>query len=183
MIEVNRQTVLSVLHSMEKGREKRSLILKRHGIDLDGEENWFPHQKWLESFKEIEGSLGPTNLMLIGRAIIKSADFPKMKDLEEALRSINIAYHMNHRKNGKVMFKNGRITSGIGDYKLSKFDSQRKEAEIICTNPYPSKFDEGIISQIVKQFKPLGSREVVEIDPEKETRKNGGKSCTFLIRW
>lgn len=183
-IEVNKVTVMSVVNSMEKGVETRREILKKHGIDVDTSQEWFDYKKWINSFSEIEEKLGPTNLLLIGRAIIKSAKFPPIKDLEEGLRSINIAYHMNHRKNGKAMCEGGKITStGIGSYNLTGYDPIERKAVMICDNPYPSEFDRGIISQIVRKFKLAGSQERVQLDETKETRKRGGKSCTFLISW
>ena len=54
---------------------------------------------------------------------------------------------------------------------------------MVCNNPCPSKFDEGIIIQIVRKFKPMGSRENIKLDLTQESRKNGGNSCTYIINW
>ena len=80
------------------------------------------------------------NLFLIGKAIINSAQFPPIKGLEEGLRSMNVAYHLNHRVDGKIMFnpENGRMTEGIGHYALTEFDGEKKQAVMVCKNPYPS---------------------------------------------
>lgn len=183
-VEVNKQTVLSVVNSMEKNKDSRLEILLQNGINPEKKE-WFNQQKWLNAFKTISVKLGEMNLFLIGKAIIDNAKFPPIKDLEEGLNSIDVAYHMNHRLNGKVMFDpiTGRKMSGIGNYKLVTFDAAKKEAIMVCDNPYPSKFDEGIITQIVRKFKPVGSRELIKLDVSKESRKNGGDSCTFIINW
>jgi len=183
-VEVNKQTVLSVVNAMEKGKDKRIELLKRNDIDLDKGE-WFLQQKWLDAFKEIAESLGDMNLFIIGKAIIDNAQFPPLNNLEEALQSIDVAYHMNHRLDGKVLFdeKTGKMSEGIGHYKLSMFDENAKKATMVCNNPYPSKFDEGIITQVVRKFKPAGSRESVSLDTSKETRINGGDSCTYNISW
>lgn len=183
-VEVNRQTVLSIVNSMEKGKDKRFEILLQNGINPE-EKEWFNQQKWLNAFKTISNELGSMNLFLIGKAIIDNAKFPPIKDLEEGLNSIDIAYHMNHRLDNKIMFdpSTGKKTSGIGNYKLISFDAVKKEAVMLCNNPYPSKFDEGIITQIVRKFKPTGFRESIQLDTSKETRNNGAESCTFLISW
>lgn len=183
-VEVNKQTVLSVVNSMDKEKETRSNILKRNGINLETKE-WIKQQDWLNAFRDISKSLGEMNLFLIGKAIIENAKFPPMKNLEDGLKAIDIAYHMNHRLNGKIMFDNmtGKMTNGIGNYRLTEFNFKDRTAIMVCNNPYPSKFDEGIIIQIVRKFKPMGSRENIKLDLTQESRKNGGNSCTYIINW
>ncbi len=183
-VEVNKQTVLSVVEAMEQGRDKRVNILIKNGIDLEKKE-WFNQQKWLDSFKDIAVSLGDMNLFMIGKAIIENAKFPPIKDLEEGLRVIDVAYHMNHKLDGKVMFdgKTGNMIEGIGHYSLVEYNSKDKTAVMVCDNPYPSKFDEGIITQIVRKFKPSGARDKVSLDGSKETRTKGANTCTYKISW
>lgn len=184
-VEVSGSTVLSFMNSMEQGRETRKKILKNHGIDPDPKV-WYKQQAWLNAYKEVYDSLGQMNLFLIGKAVIKNAEFPPMKNLEEALHSINIAYHMNHRLNGKIMFnpEDGSFTPGIGHYKLEQYDAKQRKAVVVCRNPYPSKFDEGILTQLARTFKPQDSvSQKITLDETRETRRNGGSSCTFLIQW
>lgn len=183
-VEVNKQTVMSVVNAMENGKEKRLSILNRNGIDPEKGE-WFKQQDWLNAFKEIARSLGDMNLFLIGKAIIDNAKFPPINNLKEALESIDVAYHMNHRLDAKLMFDpiSKKMTDGIGNYTLRSFNSEKKEAIMVCNNPYPSKFDEGIITQVVRRFKPTGSRENVKLDVENESRLKGGESCTYIITW
>lgn len=125
------------------------------------------------------------NLFLIGKAIIDNAQFPPINGLEEGLRSIDVAYHLNHRIDGKIMFnpENGRMTEGIGHYSLTEFDGEKKQATMICNNPYPSKFDEGIIAQVVRRFKPKGAKDKVTRDTTKESRTESSDSCTYTIHW
>jgi hypothetical protein len=183
-VEVNKQTVMSVVNAMENGADKRLAILNRNGIFPEQKE-WFKQQDWLNAFKEIAASLGDMNLFLIGKAIIENAKFPPIKNLEEALRSIDVAYHMNHRLNNKAMFDpiSKKMTEGIGNYTLTSFDAEKSEAIMVCDNPYPSKFDEGIITQIVRKFRPPGTRESIKLDINKESRLKGGESCTYIITW
>ncbi len=65
------------------------------------------------------------NLFMICKAIIDNAMFPPMENLEQALRSINVTYHMNHRLNGIPLFNQatGEFTAGIGSYDLQSFES------------------------------------------------------------
>lgn len=183
-VEVNRRTVLAIVNSIAFGREIRAAILLRNGIDVS-QGMWYSQQKWLNAFREISGTLGELHLYLIGNAIIDNAEFPPMKGLEDALSSIDIAYHMNHRLNGKIMYdeKAKKFTEGIGNYRLTEFDAKARKAVMNCNNPYPSKFDEGIIAQVVYRFRPEGARERVELDHRKESRLRNGDSCTYLISW
>lgn len=184
-VEVNGETVLSFVNSMDRGKETRLSILEKHGISpVPG--TWVKQQKWLDAFKEIGRSLGDMNLFLIGKAIIENAKFPPIKNLEEGLGSIDVAYHMNHRLAGKVMFNpaNGEMVEGIGHYSLVEFNGSQRKAVMVCTNPYPSKFDEGIITQIVRKFKPADSiQQVIALDSSKESRLKGADSCTYNISW
>jgi len=184
-VEVNGQTALSFVNSMRKGKEKRLAILEKHGISpVEGE--WYNQQKWLDAFKEIASSVGDMNLFLIGTAIIKSAQFPPISNLEEGLRLLDVAYHMNHRLDNQVMFnpENGNIMDGIGHYQLTGFDAKNRSATMLCNNPYPSKFDEGLITQMVRNFKPDDSTfQEVKLDISKESRTKGADSCSYLISW
>lgn len=168
------------------GQSQRSNILKKHGIDPPDPDAWYDMQSFLDAYKELGDTIGGMNLFQIGKMVTEKAPFPPMEGLEDALNSINVAYHMNHRKNGKPMFNpaTGEMTEGIGHYKVIKFDATAKEAMIWSNSPYPSRFEEGVITQIVRMFKPKDSiRYSIVLDETKETRKSGGESNTYLIKW
>ncbi len=165
---------------------QKTTILSKHGIDHLELGKDYDLQSFLNAFKELGENIGEMNLFLIGKSVMSETEFPPMKDLKEALLSIDVAYHMNHKKNGKVMFDptTGTMTEGIGHYELVRFDEENKEAIMVCHTPYPSKFEEGILVQITRTFKPEGSLiPKVELDTTKETRRNGGDRCTFRITW
>ncbi len=183
--EVDGGTILAFVNSMKRGQDTRLGILQKHNLNPQAG-NWYPQQAWLNAFKEVADTMGDMNLFLIGSAIIENAKFPPMRGLEEALRSIDIAYHMNHRLHGEVMFNpnTGTMLEGIGHYTLVSFDASKRQAVYNCENPYPSKFDEGIISEIVRRFKPAdSSRHEVKIDITQPRRSQGADSCTYLISW
>ncbi|HOV14530.1 MAG TPA: hypothetical protein PK771_09625, partial [Spirochaetota bacterium] len=98
-----------------------------------------------------------------------------------AIQSIDIAYHLNHRKNGKVLFdtQNGKMFEGIGHYGYEKVDDKNM---IICEckNPYPCAFDKGIITAMAQKFE---SKAKVIHDDSKPCRKNGTDSCTYIVTW
>ena len=184
-VEVDGGTTLAFVNSMRKGKDARLAIMEKHGI-IPEIGKWYSQQAWLDAFKEIADTVGDMNLFLIGTAIIENAQFPPINNLEEGLRSIDVAYHMNHRLDGHVMFNphNGSMIEGIGHYSVVSYDGKARKAVMCCDNPYPSKFDEGIISQIVQLFKPADSQhQEVKLDVTKERRTAGGDSCTYLISW
>lgn len=184
-VEVDGGTVLAFINSMRKGKEMRLEILHRHGIDPEPGK-WFNQQAWLHAFKEVAESIGDLNLFLIGTAIIENAQFPPIENLEQALGLLDVAYHMNHRLNGQVLFnpQTGEILEGIGHYVLVSFDAAKRQAIMRAENPYPSEFDRGIISELVRRFKPTDSTQhEVKIDISQERRSQGGNSCTYIISW
>lgn len=168
-------------------KESRLAILKNHGLEYEeNPDKFYDLQKFLNAFEEVKNQFGEMNVFLIGKSVIDNAQFPPINSLKQALESLDIAYHMNHRKGGQMMFnpQTGQMLEGIGHLKLAKYDEANKVAEMVCHTPYPSKFEEGLIVQIVRKFKPEGSiRTKVELDETKETRRKGAETCTFKISW
>lgn len=188
-IEVNGQTVFSILDGMGTYRNFGEKILYECGIGvmdngkyyLDLNE-WYSQDRWLDAFREIAKKIGDNTLKKIGYSIPENAKFPPwVKDIRSAIQSINIAYHMNHRKNGAVMFNpdSEEIIEGIGNYGYEEI--QNKKIIICeCNNPYPCKFDYGIISSMARKFELTVH---VSHDDSKPCRKNEADSCTYIITW
>lgn len=185
-VEAKGSAALAFLLNGTLANQQKKTILKQNGISELKENDWYSLKSIVGAFSDLGKAVGDMNLFLIGKAVIDQAEFPPMDGLQSALYSIDVAYHMNHRKNKQIMFdpNTGEKLDGIGEYKVTRFDDRAKEAVIVCHTPYPSKFEEGLIVQVVRRFKPLGSiRTKVEIDTSKETRRNGGSTCTFNIYW
>jgi len=172
-VEVIGQTVLSVITALPAGQDSRKEILARHGIQVPDASTWYAQKDYLNAFKEIAENVGPHTLFSIGKSIPEDAIFPPQIDsLEKALQSIDIAYNMNHRG------------GDIGYYKLTHFDAKNKIARFECKNPYPSEFDRGIITTMVRKFRPADSfRDSVVLDTTKPTRLKGADSCSYTITW
>ena len=172
-VEVNGQTVLSIVNALEAGRSTRLKIMEKHGIVDPQFAGWYSQKAWLDAFREISEELGIHTLFAIGEAIPENAIFPpEINDLNKALASIDVAYHLNHRG------------GEIGHYTLTDFASDKRKAVMVCNNPYPSEFDRGIISTMVRKFVPQKSFIYdVQLDTSKETRLKGADSCTYIITW
>lgn len=169
-VQVNGQTVLSVVKGMGPFAGRGSEILARHGIKAPEATGWYPQQAWLDAFQEISKSIGPSTLKVIGQSIPNSARFPPGIDtVEKALESLDVAYHLNHRG------------GEIGHYAFRK--TAARVGVVECHNPYPCDFDSGIIQAVVKRFAPAGAVLKVTHDASKPCHSNQGDSCTFLISW
>ena len=169
-VEVNGQTVLTIIEGMAMVKSLAVQILKENGLSNIEKDHWYSQQNWLNVYKTIGQKLGPSTLYQIGTKIPENANFPPDIDtLHKALTSIDIAYHFNHRG------------GEIGHYTLSSFG--KNEAIMICENPYPCDFDRGLISAMVHRFVGAGNSCIVTHSLQGECRKNGGESCTYTISY
>ena len=170
-VEVNGDTVLSVVQGFGTFQERAHQILSQHNIVNPKPGQWYGQQDWLDAFRDISELLGGAALLGIGRKIPENAKWPpEIDSLEKALASIDVAYHMNHRG------------GEIGYYRYEKTGA--KSGKMICRNPYPCDFDRGIIDAVCRKFKPRGTAIVgVLHDDSQPCRKQGDDSCTYLISW
>ena len=183
-VEVNGQSVTAVVAGFGVFKEKALEFLRENGIDDPEFGGWYPQQKWLNAFRSIAEATGDFTLFNIGKKIPDSATFPPEIDtIEKSLSSIDIAYHLNHKLNGEVMFNTatGEITPGIGQYGFRPAEARKIIME--CDNPYPCDFDRGIIEAMAEKFKPSDGFVMVEHDDTRSCRKTGGDSCTYIVTW
>lgn len=152
------------------------------GDVLINRDAWYPLSNWLAAYESIAKEVGPRALVQIGQHIPKHAPFPPtVTDIHSAMSSMDAAYHMNHRKGGKVMFDpaTGRMLDGIGHYGYNPVKGERKIISV-CENPYPCDFDRGIITTLAARFER--SSRVIH-DDDFPCRKNGADSCRYVITW
>lgn len=168
-VEVNGQTVSSIIEGMGAFKPTAVKILSAHGIKDIRSDSWHSQQAWLDAFAEIAKTVGNATLIQIGKKIPECAKFPpQVNSLETALQSIDVAYHMNHRG------------GEIGHYAYQK--TGPTTARMVCNNPYPCDFDKGIVLAMVARFGAGRSAQVIH-DQSAECRRNGANSCTFLVQW
>jgi len=172
-VQIIGQSITSVVTALPIGQEERKAILSRHGIKNIVATDWYPLESYLNAFKQISDEVGPNTLFSIGKAIPENVKFPPQIDsLEKALSSIDVAYKMNHRG------------GDIGYYKVLSYDAKKRAATIECRNPYPSEFDRGLITTMLRRFKPSDSIKYnVSLDTSVPTRIGGADSCRFNVTW
>lgn len=144
--------------------------------------NWYSMDGYLLAYKKIDTLLGGRGLEKVGSFIPQNAVFPpNVRDIYSGLGSIDIAFHMNHRKDGKEMFDpvTGDMTEGIGHYR-SQPTAGKNEIVMVCDNPYPCRFDQGLIKGMAQRFQPTAQ---LTHDAHQGCRQRGGASCTYVVTW
>ena len=183
-VEVNGETILSVISGMKGFEITAKGILSENGIDNPEPGKWYSQQDWLNAFKVIAEKVGEKTLINIGSAIPENAQWPPdVNSLESAFASVDIAYHMNHRLKGKPLFdpETGKITEGIGHYHYQK--TGETEITMTCENPYPCAFDKGIIKSVANKFAPSGTKVKFKEGVSIGCRSEGAGKCTYVISW
>jgi hypothetical protein len=142
---------------------------------------WYPMDAWLRTNHGLLVEVGANSVYASGKKIPEMAVLPpNINDVYSSLETLDVAYHMNHKKGGTVMFDaaTGTTHEGIGHYA-----TQRKQGEkaivVVCDAPYPCDFDRGIVGGFAARFEPF-ARAVHEAGP---CRKKGDASCTYVVRW
>ena len=106
-IEVNGQTVYSIVDGFGHFKSMASKLLLDGGIGTRKADRmveidktaWYSQEAWLSVFENIAEKLGGSMLYSIGLTIPRNAIFPPwVKDVHSAVKSVDIAYHLNHRK-------------------------------------------------------------------------------------
>jgi hypothetical protein len=169
-VQVNGETVYSIIDGMGAFKQSALKILAQNNIADPKPGQWYSQQDWLNAFKTISDTIGSQTLFMIGKKIPENAKFPPEIDhIEKALGAIDVAYHMNHR------------FGEIGTYGFKKTGDHT--ATMVCKNPYPCDFDRGIVTAMATRFKPAGSMPVVTHDDGAPCRKKGADSCTYHVKW
>lgn len=189
-IDVHGRSLQAIIAAFETYPSLVQNILLKYGIGTRGPdkrvvidtEKWYPQDAWLAAFEAIATAVGPFSLFGIGQHVPKHAQFPpSITDINSALESIDIAYHMNHRKKGRVMFdpRTGAKMEGIGHYDCRPVPGETKIV-CVCENPYPCDFDRGVITAMANRFQVRANTTHDDTQP---CRKKGGRSCTYVVKW
>lgn len=173
-VEVNGQTVLTIVEEAmgrfsTEYRERALEALATEGITDPDPAEWYPQQTWLNAFETIADELQPHVLDRLGEQLPDVAEWPNdLETVPEGLRSIDEAYRDNHRG------------GEIGYYQFEQTDD--REGEITCHNPYPCPFDRGLIRGVAKNNASVDS--FVFIEETGETcRRDGDDTCVYTVYW
>ena len=180
-IEVNGQTVLSVVRGVGPWEGAARRILTQNGIADPQPGRWYPQQAWLDAFRTI-AEMGSKALYSIGKSVPQNAAWPpEIKSVKDALASIDVAYHMNHARQSRCLFdaRTGKAAEGIGHYRYR--DAGEREAEVACETPYPCAFDKGLVYAVADKFRPAGT--LVRVHHGEACRAEGARACVLTVTW
>lgn len=155
-------------------------------IEADGELT-FPAgsialDDWLATFESVLEDVGPNALFAIGKRIIGNPHFPHATpSLDDALREIDVAYHLSHRKGGVPMLDlaTGKMIEGIGHYTVDRVGRDR-QIRLTSDTPYPCPMEHGIVAGVALQFEP---RALVTHESPEMCRLRKMQRCTYLVVW
>lgn len=189
-IEVDSRNVANVIQAFRLVPQIAYQILAQHRLGLTTPEGafvpdprpWWPLNSYLAALAKINEVVGTSKMLEIGKLVHKHAILPpSLNDIHSAFQAIDVAYHLNHRKDGVVMFDlaSGRMLEGIGHYR-PKSSPHANRITMVCENPYPCDVDRGILWGFALRFE---ARAFVEHVTAKPCRKSGAASCTFAVSW
>ena len=172
-VEVLGQSIMAMVNGMEIIKMQVMKLLADNGIPTLEPQAWYPMRNAISAIRTIEEKIGPVTMRTVGRKVPTNAKFPPdIRTLEEALRSLDKAYQMNHR---------GQQGRDIGGYHFEP--AKDRGGTMICDNPYPCNFDHGLIDALCERFRPKDATWIrVDHDP-KGCRQQGSPACTYHIKW
>lgn len=141
--------------------------LANYGIEELEPDEWYPLKAPLAMLFDMRDDYGESSMQNMGRHIPEHVEFPPdIEGAEQALQSVDQAYQHNHRG------------MDIGSYEFRK--TGEREGEMVCENPYPCEFDQGLIRGVAENFTDSFVK-VEEVGDQ--CRAEGGQHCTFHIEW
>ncbi len=141
--------------------------LASYGLDDIDPDEWYPLRAPLAMLFEMREEYGEGSMQNMGQNIPEHVEFPPdISTVEEALHSIDDAYHHNHR-GGEIGFYEFR-EEGPG------------EGIMVCEDPYPCELDQGLIKGVAAKFadSPVQVEEVGD-----RCRAEGGGRCEYRVDW
>ena len=101
-VEVRGEVLLGYLEAMGSLKQYTLQQFKECGLSNPQQGQWYPLESLLFVFQRFGKKYA---LQIIGAIVSHTAKWPKEIDsLHKALGSIDAAYHMNHRRDGKELF-------------------------------------------------------------------------------
>ncbi|MFB6304504.1 MAG: hypothetical protein ABEH47_05010 [Haloferacaceae archaeon] len=171
-VEARGRTLLALDEALSRFSEEYRRVAREataeYGIEDPDPDAWYPQAAELNALERIARELEPHIVDRVGEQIPDVAEWPAVSNVEEGLRSIDDAYHRNHRG------------GDIGHYRFEKVDD--RTGEVTCRTPYPCPFDRGVVRAVAKKYSPVESLVFVE-ERGDECRREGDERCTYTVYW
>ncbi|HEX8434158.1 hypothetical protein [Archangium sp.] len=172
-VEVQGQSIIAVVGGLQLLKNKALRLLAENGIQTLEPLGWYPLRDALAAIHSIHEKIGPSTLRAVGRQVPEHIRFsPEVRTLEQALRALDAAYQQNHR---------GQVGGNIGGYRLESVSA--RSARLVCDNPYPCDFDQGILEALCERFRPKDSVWMRVEHGAHGCRQQSGFACTYHVTW
>lgn len=179
--------MINILRSSGKVADFARSLIEAAGVPLPGTHgskvvpDWIPLDTNLHILEQIGRAFGDAALLEIGASVPEHALFPPHVDgVSPALQSLDVAYHLNHRRDGVVMYEPATRTTleGIGHYRLRDLDAHG----VVChsTSMYPCPFDLGLVTGLARRFEPGAAVRHAAGDL---CRGRGAEACAYVVSW
>lgn len=167
--EINGDTIRAVLDAFQLKQQAKNVLVE-HGLPAEPEPGqWYSWQAWLDVLAYLEEVYGGKTVYAAGLHVINNSVWPpNMHTFHEALRALNTAYHDNIRG------------ANIGYYTIEGIGPT--EVRVVCYTPNPMEFDCGIITGLVRKFKPLGAVRV-QVNEEEVPQNALPNLKWFRLTW
>lgn len=171
-VEVWGTSILGVLKAMvQAGLSEADLakLMEAHQLPVPLPDGWYPQVNYLAVLEAVAQVKGQHWLRNPGRIVPLTSKFPpEIRTLERALRTLDVAYHMNHRG------------GPIGGY---LFEPQGTHSgRMHCDTPYGCDFDLGILQGLGTRFHSESPVLITHLlDPG--CRSSGGAKCVYQLDW
>ncbi len=187
-IEVSGRVIIGLLQAFGQFKVLASKYLIEEGVGQKVAEGevlvdpaaWYPMEGQLRALARFNQEMGDSVVHQIGMAVPKNAEWPPdVQDVRSLVLTLDMGYHMHHRRNGQVMGDpaTGRIAEGIGHYAFSMRPDGFMQIE--ADNPYPCAFDKGLLFGAMRVLNVVGA---ILHDDNHPCRKRGGKSCVYVVK-
>lgn len=147
-------------------------ILASYGVRETEPDGWYPLGDWVTALEEIADALGDDAIRHLGTKIPERADWPSgVESVSAGFSTINEAYQRNHRGGDP------------GYYRVQERDD--REISVVCANPYPCLYDEGIFRGVLQEFSHNYSYSPMVFihETSDHCRSDGGDQCTYRVSW
>ncbi|MCY1072430.1 hypothetical protein OV090_47230 [Nannocystis sp. RBIL2] len=179
-ISVYGQTTSVFIDVLKQFSVLQKAMLDALGVERFEPHAWYPQRLILRAYQKVDLLLGARGLERFGRQIPALVAFPPGIDgAHTVLSKLDTIYHLNHSRDGVVMFDlaTGDMTEGIGHYTYERVGE--REVLMLCDNPYPCRFDMGLVHGFAGRFEP----DVQVAHESSECRARGGAKCLYRLSW
>ena len=169
-VEVLGQAILSIRGALEFLKLKGQRLLAAHGLSTIEAEQWYSLRDVIGALEDIRAQVDPHIVRSIGYWVPSNALFPPVESFDEALRTLDTAYRMNHRGPGELggFFLHGETA---------------RSARLRSDGPYPCDFDQGLLEALYDRFQPPDSLRLHLSHEPADCRLQGAEACVYLLRW